>query len=111
MGDEKEKGGPLDGFEAPKPPVIFAGGVGGPMVFYTITPARNALTIAAQDVNLSVVGCYRQVFQAGFTSGWTGGIYPAIAACPQFLCLGPVYHMFQSVAGKWGGMVEEANEY
>jgi hypothetical protein len=105
MGEEKKEGGFLDGFEAPKPPVIFAGGFGGPMVFYTVTPARNALTIASQDLNLSIVGCYRQVFQNGVAGGWTGGIYPAIAACPQFLCLGPVYHAFASVAGKWGGMV------
>jgi hypothetical protein len=104
MGEEK-KGGLLEGFEAPKPPVIFAGGVGGPMVFYTVTPARNALTIAASDTSLSIAGCYKQVFQHGIPGGWTGGIYPAIAACPQFLCLGPVYHAFSSIAGKWGGMV------
>jgi hypothetical protein len=103
--EEKKTGGMLDGFEAPKPPVVFAGAFGGPAVFYTVTPARNALTIAATDVNLSILGCYKQVFQNGVAGGWTGGIYPAIAACPQFLCLGPVYHAFSSIAGKWGGMV------
>jgi hypothetical protein len=105
MGEEKKSGGILEGFEAPKPPVIFAGGVGGPMVFYTVTPARNALTIASQDTSLSIAGCYGQVFKNGMAGGWTGGVYPAIAACPQFLCLGPVYHAFSSIAGKWGGMV------
>jgi hypothetical protein len=100
MGEEKK-----EGFQFPTPPQIFAGGVGGPMVFYTVTPARNALTIASSDINLSIAGCYGQVFKNGMAGGWTGGIYPAIAACPQFLCLGPVYHMFSSVAGKWGGMV------
>jgi len=105
MAGEEKKGGFLDGFEAPKPPVVFAGAVGGPMVFYTVTPARNALTLASQDTSLSIAGCYRQVFQNGVAGGWTGGVYPAIAACPQFLCLGPVYHALASVAGKWGGMV------
>jgi hypothetical protein len=103
--EQKGGGGLLDGFEAPKPPVIFAGAVGGPMVFYTVTPARNALTIAASDTSLSIAGCYRDVFKNGLAGGWTGGIYPAIAACPQFLCLGPVFHAFSSVAGNWGGMV------
>jgi hypothetical protein len=105
MGGEDKKGGFLEGFEVPKPPVMFAGGIGGPMVFYTVTPARNALTIAASDTSLSIPGCYKQVFKNGAAAGWTGGIYPAIAACPQFLCLGPVYHAFASIAGKWGGMV------
>jgi hypothetical protein len=104
MGEEK-KGGLLEGFEAPKPPVVFAGALGGPFVFYTVTPARNALTLAAQDTSLSIPGCYAQVFKNGLAGGWTGGMYPAIAACPQFLCLGPVYHAFASITGKWGGMV------
>jgi hypothetical protein len=101
MGGDENKGG----FEAPKPPVVVAGAFGGPFVFYTVTPARNALTIAASDTSLSIAGCYGQVFKNGMAGGWTGGIYPAIAACPQFLCLGPVYHAFASITGKWGGMV------
>jgi len=95
----------MGGFELPKAPVFFAGAVGGPSVFYLVTPARNALTLAAQDTSLSMLDCYRQVFSKGVASGWTGGVYPAIAACPQFLCLGPVYHGFASVFGNWGGMV------
>ena len=63
MGEEKK-----EGFQFPTPPQIFAGGVGGPMVFYTVTPARNALTIASQDINLSIAGCYGQVHAAVFFS-------------------------------------------
>lgn len=104
MGGDEQKG-LFAGFQLPKPPVIFAGGLGGPAVFYTVTPARNALTFAAQDTSATIASCYRQVFARGLLGGWTGGVYPAIAACPQFLCLGPVYHAYASFAGKWGGMV------
>jgi hypothetical protein len=92
-------------FEWPKAPVVFAGGIGGPSVYYFVTPARNALTLGAQDTSASIVDLYRQVFSRGLASGWTGGAYPAMAACPQFLCLGPVYHGFASVAGSWGGLL------
>ena len=61
MGEEKK-----EGFKFPTLPQIFAGGVGGPMVFYTVTPARNALTIASSDINLSIAGCYGQVHAAVF---------------------------------------------
>jgi hypothetical protein len=95
----------MGGFELPKAPVFFAGAIGGPSVYYLVTPARNALTLGAQDTQSSILQLYRQVFSKGLASGWTGGLYPAMAACPQFLCLGPVYHGFASVAGNWGGMI------
>ena len=79
MGGEEKRVGPLDGIEAPKPPVISAGGVGGPVV-YRATPARNARKIAAQDANLSSPGAPRR-----------GGC-PAAADGPtlrQWLAAGP----------------------
>jgi hypothetical protein len=105
------------GIELPSAPVFFAGSIGGPSVYYLVTPLRNALTLAAQDTSASMLDCYRQVFARGAASGWTGGLYPAIAACPQFLCLGPVYHTFHGATGSaWGsmfltGVVETAIAY
>ncbi|CAK9012462.1 unnamed protein product, partial [Durusdinium trenchii] len=44
------------------------------------------------DKKSNVVGLYRKVFRGGLHAGWTGGLAPAVVACPQFLALGPVYH-------------------
>lgn len=92
-------------FQLPEPPVIAAGGLGGPAVMFTVTPFRNGLTLGATNIEAGAMGLYRQVFSRGLASGWTGGIYPAIAACPQFLCLGPAYHFYASFAGVAGGVV------
>uniref|UniRef100_A0A7S2KHC3 Mitochondrial carrier protein n=1 Tax=Zooxanthella nutricula TaxID=1333877 RepID=A0A7S2KHC3_9DINO len=91
-------------FQLPEPPVIAAGGLGGPAVMFTVTPFRNGLTLGATNIEAGAMGLYRQVFSRGLASGWTGGIYPAIAACPQFLCLGPAYHFYASFAGVGGGV-------
>jgi len=69
---------------------------------FLVTPARNALTLGATNPAASALSLYRQVFRGG---GWTGGIYPAMAACPQFLCLGPAYHLYHSFAGTAGAVV------
>lgn len=66
---------------------------------------RNAMSIAAQDASMSLGAVFRTVFARGPASGWIGGIYPAIAACPQYLCLGPAYHFFASFAGPGMGIV------
>jgi hypothetical protein len=50
------------------------------------------------------MGIYGQVFSKGIAGGYAGGIYPAIAACPQFLCLGPAFHVYKSFAGIYGAM-------
>jgi len=93
------------GFKLPEPPVIAAGAFGGPFVMYLVTPFRNAMTYAVQDATLSFSGVFRQVFARGMAGGWAGGLYPAIAACPQYLCLGPAYHMYASFSGPVGGIV------
>mmetsp|Transcript_49263 Transcript_49263/g.139102 ORF Transcript_49263/g.139102 Transcript_49263/m.139102 type:complete len:275 (+) Transcript_49263:58-882(+) len=94
-----------DGFKMPEAPVLAAGAFGGPFVMYLVTPCRNALTFAAQDAKSSFSGVFRQVFARGLAGGWKGGMYPAIAACPQYLCLGPAYHMYASAVGPVGGIV------
>merc|ERR1719191_2382819 len=63
------------------------------------------MTLAAQDAKIGVGSVMKTVFEKGLASGWAGGLYPAIAACPQYLCLGPAYHMYASFAGAAGGIV------
>lgn len=92
-------------FKFPETPIIVAGALGGPFCMYFVSPMRNAMSIAAQDAQMSLGSVARQVFAKGFTGGWVGGVYPAIAACPQYLCLGPAYHAFASIAGSAGGIV------
>jgi len=86
-------------------PVLFASALGGPFCMYTVTPFRNAMTYAAQDASLSLSAVMRQVFSRGLAGGWSGGMYPAIAACPQYLCLGPAYHFYDSYTGPAGAIV------
>jgi len=87
------------------PPVVVAGGLGGPLVMLTVTPFRNGLTLGSTNIKAGAMELYGQVFSKGFLRGWTGGVYPAIAACPQFLCLGPAYHLYASFGGVAGGVV------
>lgn len=94
----------LSHFKMPEPPIIAAGAMGGPFCIYASTPIRNALTYAASDASLSILGCYRESFTGGFLRGWTGGHFYAIAACPQFVCLGPMYHAYASICGAAGGV-------
>jgi len=86
----------------PETPVMVAGAFGGPAVMMLVTPARNALTLGANDSKAGAIQIYRSVFRAG---GWAGGIYPAMAACPQFLSLGPAYHLYHSFAGTVGAVI------
>jgi len=95
----------MSALKIPDTPVIVAGGIGGPSVMLTVTPMRNALTLGATSSTSSAAQLYGQVFSRGFLRGWTGGIYPAMAACPQFLCLGPAYHMYAGVGGVPFGVV------
>lgn len=72
---------------------------------YAVTPFRNGLTLGATNSVASAAQLYGQVFSKGFFRGWTGGVSPAIAACPQFLCLGPAYHFYAGFAGVPGAVV------
>jgi len=95
----------MDSLKLPDTPVILAGAFGGPAVMLTVTPMRNGLTLGSTNAKASARVLYGQVFAGGLRSGWIGGIYPAIAACPQFLCLGPAYHLFASFSGMVGGTI------
>lgn len=89
----------------PDTPVIVAGGIGGPAVYFTVTPFRNACTLGATNPTAGAMQLYKQVFAGGFRGGWTGGIYPSAFACPTFIALGPAYHLFNSMVGTPGAVV------
>jgi len=38
-------------------------------------------------------------FADGFSAGWTGGLEPAIMACPQFCVMGPFFHFLRETFG------------
>ena len=83
----------------PDPPLLVAGGVGGPCVMLLVTPLRNALTIAATNNKASAGEIYGKVFKHGIRGGWTGGMYPMIPAVPQFCVIGPMFHVFKDIFG------------
>jgi len=89
----------------PETPVIVAGAFGGPSVMFTVTPFRNGLTLGATNIKAGAMELYGSLFARGFAGGWTGGIYTSIAACPQFLCIGPAYHFYAGFTGTIGGVV------
>lgn len=78
----------------PDPPLIAAGAIGGPCVMFAVTPLRNALTYGAIDPKASFSSLYRKSFG---TRPFAGGHYMAIAACPGFLVLGPVFHIYNGL--------------
>jgi len=85
--------------QMPETSLLIAGGVGGPVVYFTVTPFRNACTLGATNPTAGMGSLYKQVFARGFTRGWTGGIYPSMFACPTFISLGPAYHVFKDNLG------------
>jgi len=60
---------------------------------------RNSLTVASQDKDLSVMEVYEHTFRGSLKNGWTGGVNSAIAACPEFIVMGPVCHMVKDLTG------------
>lgn len=81
------------------PSEALAGAVGGPVVIGTLTPHRNAMTLAAKNPTASLIGLYRQVFQHGFVRAYTGGSRPMLAAIPQFTAIGPLYLVAERKTG------------
>mmetsp|Transcript_13393 Transcript_13393/g.39120 ORF Transcript_13393/g.39120 Transcript_13393/m.39120 type:complete len:311 (+) Transcript_13393:33-965(+) len=80
----------------PETPLLLSGSLGGPAVILLCTPLRNALTLGSQDSRSSLRLLYRKAFRGGLRAGWTGGLAPAIVACPQFLALSPIYHILNN---------------
>lgn len=88
----------------PDKPLLISGAFGGPFVVFTLTPLRNALTLASQDRVSSTLQIYKQCFNGGFKRGWTGGLYPSIPAVPQFVTLGPLYHVYTGLVGPYAAL-------
>jgi len=93
------------GLKFPETSNIVAGACGGPLVYFTVTPFRNACTLGATSATASLFELYGSVFARGFLRGWTGGIYPSMYACPTFTTLGPAYHAFKDAFGMPAGVV------
>jgi len=79
----------------PDTPLLLAGALGGPFCIFILTPLRNALTLASQDTQSSVIGLYKATFSDGFASGWTGGMVPVVPSSPQFCVMGPVFYVLK----------------
>lgn len=88
----------------PDTPLVISGALGGPCVVFMLTPLRNALTLASQDRVSSAIQIYKQIFKGRITKGWTGGVYPSIPAVPQFVTLGPLYHVYTGLVGPYGAL-------
>lgn len=86
-------------------PVVLAGGAGGPLVMFLVTPFRNGLTLGATNPTSGALELYGHVFSKGFFRAWTGGSYSAIVAAPQYLCMGPVFHACASQMGDPAGVL------
>lgn len=89
-------GGKAANLKFPETPLVLAGAFGGPFCTYTLTPLRNALTLASQNPDSSAWALYATVFNGGFASGWTGGLAVLLPSCPQFCIMGPLYHFLRA---------------
>ena len=79
--------------------LLLAGGIGGPLTIGLYTPLRNAITLGAKDAATSAWSLYRLAFAQGLAGGWTGWRAPTAFSCPQFLAIGPLYHLYSGVVG------------
>lgn len=93
------------GVALPDGALFAAGALGGPLCIGSLTPLRNACTLAAQDSQSSLGQIYRRVFSHGIVSGWTGMTTPCAAAAVQFTTLGPGYHFCLGLLGSPAGAV------
>lgn len=82
-----------------EPTLFLSGAFGGPLIIGSLTPLRNACTLAAQDTVSTAGQLYGRVFSKGLLSGWTGATTPAAAAAVQFTTLGPGYYAFLKLLG------------
>lgn len=83
----------------PETPLIVAGALGGPFCIYLLTPLRNALTLASQEPESSVLELYASAFAGGFSYGWVGGTVVVVPSCPQFCVMGPLFHCLKDGIG------------
>ncbi|KAL3893383.1 MAG: hypothetical protein SGPRY_014271 [Prymnesium sp.] len=87
----------------PEPCLVAAGAVGGPLVIFSLTPLRNAMSNAAQDQRSGFISLYRKLlgpqtlgFRQRVSLAYTGAAVSAPAACPQWCMIGPTFHILDA---------------
>lgn len=76
--------------------LLLSGGIGGPFTIAIYTPLRNAITLGAKyDAN--ALSLYKKTLKHSL--GFTGALSPTIFSCPQFVAMGPAYHLYASQLG------------
>lgn len=87
----------------PKPPLLAAGALGGPLVICSLTPLRNVMSNAAQDQRSTFMQLYRKVLGSPSLGAihrlrlaYTGAMVSGPAACPQWCIIGPAFHFLNS---------------
>ena len=80
--------------------LLTAGALGGPFTIGLYTPLRNAITLGAKDAAASAAALYRRTLQTGWLrGGYAGWASPTVFSCPQFLAMGPLYHLYATALG------------
>ena len=80
--------------------LLVAGAFGGPFTIALYTPLRNAITLGSKDPIASAAALYRRTVEHGWLhGGYAGWMSPTIFSCPQFLAMGPMYHVYAGVVG------------
>jgi len=85
--------------QLPSTPLILTGVLGGPGAVFALTPLRTALALAGADSSLNVVESYRRVFAEGWRPAWSGGQKWAFSSLPNFVILGPIFHVYRDLVG------------
>jgi hypothetical protein len=94
----------LRGISAEQAALFLASGIGGPACISFYTPLRNAVVLGARDPLSNPIALYRKVFQTGIRGGYMGAGWATVFSAPQFLALGPIYHLATEQAGPTMGM-------
>jgi hypothetical protein len=94
----------LRGISAEQAALFLASGIGGPACISFYTPLRNAVVLGARDPLSNPVALYRKVFETGIRGGYMGAGWATVFSAPQFLALGPIYHLATEQAGPTAGM-------
>ena len=80
--------------------LLAAGAIGGPFTIWLYTPLRNAITLGSQDAQASARVLYLRTLEHGILrGGYAGCVSPTIFSSPQFVAMGPLYHIYASAVG------------
>ena len=80
--------------------LFLSGALGGPLTIGMYTPLRNAITLGAKDPLASARILYWRTVEKGWLrGGYAGWMSPTIFSSPQFVALGPLYHLYASIVG------------